>query len=66
MITVSLRPEGTGRETILTSTFVEGTPFRESGGREVYNNEEAIRRRIEGGMPYYVELANKRLRGEYV
>lgn len=41
------------------TSFVEGTPFRESGGRNVYSNEDAVERRINGSMPYYAELANR-------
>lgn len=51
-------PSGEVSEPMGTS-FVEGTPFRESGGRNVYSNDDAVERRINGSMPYYAELANR-------
>ena len=59
LVTVTVTsPSGKTSEPMGTS-FVEGAAFRESGGRNVYANSDAVRQRIEGSMPYYAELANR-------
>ena len=58
-ITVGIR-KGTGGVENLTTSFVDaGSTYTESMGREYFNNEADVARRINNSMPYYAELANK-------
>lgn len=52
-------PSGGMSDTPLVTQFVQGTPFRESGGVNVYNNQDAVERAINNTMPYLAEQANK-------
>ena len=58
LITVGIR-KGTGAVENLTNDFVEGSAYTESMGVNVYSNDNAVAKRINGSMPYYAELANK-------
>ena len=58
LITIGIR-RGTGAVENLTNDFVEGSAYTESMGINVYSNDNAVAKRINGSMPYYAELANK-------
>ena len=62
-IQVYLR-EGTNSAELLNNGFVEGvSAVTESMGRKYYDNAR-VERYIEGSMPYYIDLANKRIKNK--
>lgn len=57
-IAVGIQQGLSGRVQNLSSSFVEATPLRESGGRSYYDNDSKVAARVNSSMPYYAELAN--------